>query len=481
MNTDEIKRKTARGIIALTIRTILLQTINLLAFFLLGIFLIPSSFGTFIVVSAVMRIFNTVTDVGLGAALIQSPEDPTPEELSTVFFFQILLVAGAVVLGLAATPIVVTYLKLDSNGRLLYFALLSSLFISSLKSVPSVLLERKLEFERQIIPQIIEALVFNIIVVYLSYRNYEVLAFVYGVFLSSLAGLPIYYLIQSWRPQLFFDKTKLRHYLHFGVLFQGKTALAVVKDDLLTFVVTGIVGTSGIGFWGWSQRWAYSPFRFIVDSVTKVTFPAYARMRQDVSELGRVIEKTLFAVTAVLFPILAGIATMVPVLIHLVPKYLQWQPAVPSLVILCFQAGLSAMSGILVNILDSHGKVGVTLKLMIFWIALTWIFTIVFTKALGFTGISLAALLVSGTLPLTLWLVKKEVSFNFVASIRGPIIATLGLVSTNLLINHFTNPSWATAIATSAIGVIIYLLIILVVEKKLFMELLNKVRLNAHL
>ncbi len=118
---------------------------------------------------------------------------------------------------------------------------------------------------------------------------------------------------------------------------------------------------------------------------------------------------------------------------------------------------------------------------MLLWIALTWIFTILFTRIIGFTGISIAALLVSGTLPITLWLVKKEVSFSFIASIRGPVMATFGLVSVNLLINHFVLPSWTAAIVTSVIGVIIYLLIILITEKKLFMELLNKVRLNAHL
>lgn len=481
MNTEEIKRKTARGIIALTVRTVFLQGINLIAFFLLGIFLIPSSLGTFIVVSAVMRIFNTITDVGLGAALIQRHEDPTQEELSTIFFFQIALVAGAVSLGIIATPVVVSYLNLDSGGQFLYYALLASLFISSLKSIPSVLLERKLEFERQIIPQIVEALVFNIIVVYFSSQHYEIMSFVYGVFFSSIIGLPLYYIIQPWRPRLFFSKDKLSHYLRFGFLFQGKTVLAVIKDDLLTFVVTGIVGTSGIGFWGWSQRWAYSPFRFIVDSVTKVTFPAYARMRSDVAELGKIVEKTLFSVTAILFPILGGIATLAPVAVHLVPRYSQWQPAIPSLIILCLQAGLSAISGILINILDSHGKVSLTLKLMIFWIALTWIFTIAFTNLFGFTGISLAALLVSATLPVTLWLVKKEVPFNFIASVRGPIVGTLGLVLANISVSYFFAPSWSSAIATSFIGGIIYLTIILYMEKKLFMDLLNKLRLYVHL
>lgn len=65
MNLEEVKKRAVRGIIALTGRTVVLQVVNLVAFFLLGIFLNPAAIGVYIIVSALTRIFNLFTDLGL--------------------------------------------------------------------------------------------------------------------------------------------------------------------------------------------------------------------------------------------------------------------------------------------------------------------------------------------------------------------------------------------------------------------------------
>ena len=61
MEQEELKHKAVRGIVALTGRTVLLQAISAVAFFLLGVFLSPSAVGVFIVVSSVLRIFSLFT------------------------------------------------------------------------------------------------------------------------------------------------------------------------------------------------------------------------------------------------------------------------------------------------------------------------------------------------------------------------------------------------------------------------------------
>jgi O-antigen/teichoic acid export membrane protein len=476
MKTEEVKSKTISGVIVLTTRSILIQGVNAVSFLILTILLGPVAIGIFIVTSAIMRIFNLFTDLGLGAALIQKNEEPTVAEYSTAFFLQVALVSVVVLVGFTLSPVVISYLKLNDSTKYLYFSLLGALFISSFKSVPSVIMERRLDFGRQIIPQIVETLVFNAVAIYLSFRGYGVLSFAYAVITSSLAGLPVYYLVQKWRPKIIFETDKIKHLIHFGVLFQGKTVLAVIKDDLLTFVVSGIIGAGGIGYWGWAQRWAYSPFRFIVDSVTKVTFPAYARLQQEKAQLGQVMEKTIFAVTLVLFPILTGIAILAFPATHLIPKYSKWDPALPSLVFLCIQAGLSGVSGILINFLDSHGQVKTTLKLMVLWIILSWTLTIPLTMWVGFTGVSLAALIVSSTLPLTMYLVRKEIPINFLASLKAPTTGVLAMIFIMLLVLRIMPTTWTSVGVAGISGAIIYGVIILIIEKEQLMSIAGKTR-----
>ncbi len=456
MELEETVDKTIRSIIALMGRSVFLQLISFVAFFLLGIFLNAEALGVFIVVSALMKIFTLFTDLGLGAALIQQREEPTNSDLTTSFFIQSGLVALVVIIGFVLTPLVERYANLPSGSIFLYQVLLLTLFISSLKTIPSILLERKLAFAKQIIPQIVEALVFNTIVVVLAYKGLGVSSYSYAILASALIGLPIYYLISPWKLSFKYSPTIAKRIFSYGIFFQGKSTLAVIKDDLLIFVASGLVGTAGIGFWGWAQRWSYFPFRFTVDSITKVTFPAYSRIQHDQNALKIGIEKSLLATSLILFPILILMMTHIGRFIHLIPSYLKWSPSLPSFYLLCFAAAISALSNILVNALDATGRVKTTLGLMIFWIVLTWVSTLVLIPVIGFTGIAAAAFLVSLTIVVTVILVQRVVKFKFFAHIVHALLGSLAMVAIIVPLSIVLPNNFLTFILTGSLGCIIY-------------------------
>lgn len=417
MEHEEIKNKAIRGVIALTGRTMVLQVFNTIAFVILAAILSPSQIGVFIIVSAVIRIFNLFTDVGLGAALVQKKDKLHENDLKVAFTIQEILVVFAIALGFIFRHQVQAWARLDAEGLMLYLALLVILFISSLKVIPSILLERKLSFEKQIIPQVVEAIVFDVLVVFLALKGLGISSYTWAFLASAIIGLPIYYLISPWRPGLAFSVSHAKKLLTYGVAYQGKSFLAVLKDDLLTFFLAGVVGPSGVGYWGTAQKWAYFPYRFLVDSITKVSFPAYARIQHEKSALSVGIEKSLFAVSLTLFPILTLFCVLAPNLIVVFPKYSQWAPALISLYFLSGQAGVAGLTNVLVNVLDATGRVKTTLSLMVMWIVSTWLLTLFFVSKVGFTGIAIAAFIVSLSIIIVIFLVKRVTDFSFFGSI----------------------------------------------------------------
>lgn len=465
MELGEVKNKTIRSVVALVGRTIFLQATSLVAFFLLGIFLSPSAIGIFIAVSALLRIFTLFTDVGLGAALIQKKEELDEDDLKTTFTIQEFLVVSAVLIGFYVTPLVTKYASLDVQGVFLYRVLLVTLFISSLKALPSLLLERKLAFETQVIPQIAEALVFNFLVVVLAYKGFGVDSYSWAILVSALVGLPLYYILSPWKVRLGFSRHKARHLLSYGLAYQGKSVLAIIKDDLLTVFLTGWVGTSGVGYWGWAQRWAYSPFRLIVDSVTKVTFPAYSRVQHDQEILRKGIEKSLFGVSLVLFPILTMMIFLIKPVMTIIPKYTKWELALPSFYFLCLGAAVSALSNILVNALDATGRVKTTLGLMILWIVATWTLTLILVAKFGFTGISMASFMVTMTIGVTVFLLKRYVRFSFVRPIIKPIFSSFLMGLGMFIVLKYTSGITSIVLA-GGVGAIIYTGMSVLIDKK---------------
>jgi PST family polysaccharide transporter len=198
------------------------------------------------------------------------------------------------------TPFLQNYYSLTDEGKFLLYALGISLLLSSLKTIPSVLMERELDFSRLILPQVAENLAYNLTAVFLAWKGFGVRSFTYAVVVRGLVGLITIYLLKPWIPGTKFSKESLKKLLHFGVPYQANTFIATLKDDGMTAFLGGILGPSGISF-GLGAKMGTIPIKTIYGSLL-VTFPAFSRMRD---------EKThRLSVTRSIFSF-AGLSTMI--------------------------------------------------------------------------------------------------------------------------------------------------------------------------
>ena len=149
---EVIKQRTATGVASFLLRMIFLQMVTFVASIFVSRFLSPFAFGIYGVVSNFVLLFVFFSDIGLAAALVQKKEKLTRRELTTTFTIQQLLVVCLVILIILFLPLAQKVLKFDNDGLWLGRALAFSLLLASLKSIPSVLLERRLKFNLLVIP-----------------------------------------------------------------------------------------------------------------------------------------------------------------------------------------------------------------------------------------------------------------------------------------------------------------------------------------
>ena len=149
------------------------------------------------------------------------------------------------------------------------------------------------------------------------------------------------------------------------------------------------------------------PYNLTVNSVLAITFPTFSRLQGHPEKLQRAIEKSLFFITLVIFPILLGMSLFIKPLLALIPSYAKWQPATFSFIFFTLSIGWSAISTPLTNTLNAIGEINKTLKLMVMWTALTWILTPILIYFYGFNGVALAALAISFTSVLSVKYVRE--------------------------------------------------------------------------
>ena len=305
---------------------------------------------------------------------------------------------------------------LGRDGVILTQVLAVSFFLSSLKTIPSILLERDLEFNKLIIPQLIETVLFNVSLVILAYLGYGLTSYTIAVFLRSVGGTLAMYIVKPWKPRFAFDREVAKRLTTYGLPIQANSILAFIKDDLFTIWLGSVIPTVQMGYIAWAKKWAEMPLRLIMDNVIKVTFPMYSRLQHDKRGLSFAVEKVIFILSLFIFPITAEMIFLINPLIGLIPRLSKWEPAVFSFYIFCLSVVFSTISAPLTNLLNSVGKVKITFMFMVFWTIVTWVLIPILLGYFGFNAVAIGILCISLSSLFIVYIVQKHIPFSFQSS-----------------------------------------------------------------
>lgn len=423
-NKKTLKKNTIFSLLSLFFQSGYSAVLGLVANFILTLVLPPATFGVYILTLSIMAFFNYFSDIGLAASLIQK-KDLSDDDVKTTFTIQQFLVITLLIIGFLLTNIIKSYYKLPDEAVYLYWSLLGAFFLSSLKTIPSIFLERKIQFQKIVLVQIVENTIFYITVSVLALAGLGLYSFAYAVIIRSLVGTLLMYYISFWIPQIGISRVSMKHLLSFGIPFQTNSLLALVKDDLLMVYLGGILGLDALGYIGWAKRWAEAPIRIIMDNVSRILFPVFSRIQTEKDHIAALVDKVLYFQTMLLAPIYVGMILLMHYVVELVPKYSKWEPALPIFYLICFSAFFSSYSTPFINLFNAVKRVGLSFKFMLYWTAMTWILVPILTNLYGPIGFPLTLVVLSLTFIVIVQIAKQIIPFNFLRSISPTILSAL--------------------------------------------------------
>lgn len=473
-NEEKIKKKSVRGAFSYLIRTLLLNLISISALLYLSSALEPAEFGIFGIVTQFVGLLIFISDIGLAAALVQKKNEPSRQDFVTTFTIQQLLSWLIVFIALAVIWSGYLAVKTGVVGNWILLALAISFPLASFKTIPSILLERKLEYEKLVIPQIIETIVYNAVLVYLVWKGFGVLSFAYAVIFRSVAGLLVMYIIQPWRPGLAIYWKSLSLF-KFGLAFQANDILARIKDQFYFLALGYYFPLQTFGYIQWAKNWSMYPYNLTVQNVMAITFPTFARLQDNPTLLRKALEKTLYFVALVTFPLLAGMVLFFIPLTKLHLEYQKWLPAVVSLALFSFSVAWSAISTPMMNALAAMGKMTIVLTLMSFWTVATWVLTPILIWQFDYVGVALTAVLIGFSSLVPVWFMQKIVSFSFWNMIWRQIVATGVMIA----VGWWSLTFWSTSYLWFISGIFVvggaYLLTLLALDYKMLFKQISSV------
>lgn len=471
MAQDEknIKKNSLISLISLFFQSGYAAILGLVANFILTIVLTPSIYGIYILTLAIIPFLNFFSDIGLGAALVQK-KNVDENDIKTTFTIQQLMVLTVLSLAFLLTPFIRNFYNLPQEATYLYWAVLFSFFLSSLKTIPSIKLERTIQFQKIVLVQIVESTVFYISVSIFAILNFGLATFTISILLRSIVGTTLMYTLSFWVPKIGISKSSIKSLLNFGVPFQLNVFLALLKDDLILFYLGKVVGMEGLAYLGWAKRWAEAPIRIVMDNISKIMFPVFSRIQDDKARIGALIEKILHFQTLLLAPVFTGAILLMDQVIVLIPKYTKWGEAVPLFYIFAVSAFLSSYSTPFTNLFNAVGKIKTTLYFMIYWTIMSWISIPLFTNIFGLYGFPISLTILSLSFIIIVPIARKIVEFNFISNIVKPIIISL-IMGTIVYFSNIFEINIYTFSGSIVLGTTCYVLLLyLIFRINLFTE-----------
>lgn len=461
IDLQEIKHKSTKSVLFLSIRNFGIQGISVVGFFLLTVLLGTADVGLFAIVSESVSILGYFSDIGLAAALIQKKNEIKKEELQSTFSIQQILVLIALVLGYFAFSKYSTLKGYGSKEFWIFIALCYSFVAASLKTIPSVLLERKLNFKLISTVDIIENACFYIFAVLFAFLGFGAYSYALATFIRSTVGLIIIYIYSSWPIGFSFHWESAKALFKYGIPYQLNSFISMAKDRLSNLLVAGIIGRESFGILSWAQKGPRMSLSFM-DAIMKVTFPTFARLQDHKDVLKKSLEKSLYFIALFVFPVTTGIALIAPDIINFIPKYTKWAPAVFPLYFYAVNVIIASITTPLTNAFNAIGKITTTTKFMVMWTILTWIFYPLLSWKFGYIGTAWATLIVGLSSFIVWFFAKKTFEIQIVKTIFHPTIATILMIIPCLFL-HFN--SFTNIILKIIISVLIYSLYTILFSK----------------
>jgi O-antigen/teichoic acid export membrane protein len=353
------KEKTIRGGLAKVGAQATTFSLRFGSLMVLAHLLDPKDFGLVGMVTAFTGILNLFRDFGLSAAAVQRLK-VTEEQVSTLFWINLLVGAALTLLVIAMAPVIAAFYR---EPRLLWVTvILASGFIVNAAGVQhSALLQRQMRFTTMAGIDVLSLAISITVGIAMALRGYGYWSLVATALVPTLVTTTCLWLAAAWIPGKPRQGTGLRSMLRFGGTLTLNGIVVYIAYNLDKVLLGRWWGAQAVGLYGRAYTLINIPTENLNTAAGEVAFPALSRVQDDPVRLKRYFLKGYSLVLALTVPITIACALFANDLIPVVlgPK---WHEAIPIFRLLSPTMLILAFINPLIWLVLSLGMVGRSLR-----------------------------------------------------------------------------------------------------------------------
>jgi teichuronic acid exporter len=419
-------------------------------------FLAPADYGLVALTGIFVVYASVVSELGLGAALIQS-RLTAKEVLRSAF--GVMLAVSLTCCGVLALSAgwIAAFFDEPALRPLVQFAALQ-FPISVLGTIPYALLAQRLQYREISLASLISSVAQSVTTLMLAWLYPSPWALAIGTFVAAVVRvivLNVYCPLAMWPS---FSIEPLRPIWRVAVFIFGERSLWYWYGQFDSFIIGKRLGAYELGAFSTAKLLATLPLDKVMDVINQVSFPAFSAINDDLERVRASYRKALRVTAVYAFAVFWGLAVIAPDVISLLLGE-RWQVAALPAAIVALSVPFRMLQTIGSPVLDALGRSDISVKAQLQTFVIVGI-ALFAGSSYGLVGVSIAF---SVAAPLaSLWAThltlrtmglawKDYLAQVGGAAVSGAVMALLIELGTDPLLTHFATPTrLAMQIATGA-------------------------------
>ena len=450
-----LREKTISGAKWSAMSTLAIIALGLIQMTLLARLMDGHQFGLLTISLVIIALADTLSDFGIANSIIQR-KNISNLELSTLYWLNVGL-GWAVCVGVFLLSDTLALLLRNPDLAPLIKALSLAFIVIPHGQQYRALMQKELAFSKIGAIETFSVLVGFCVTVRTA--------------LFGFTGRKIY------RPGLHFSLRAVMPNLKFGAWLTADSLINYLNTNLSTLVLARILGAAAAGGFNLAWNLAVVPPSKLNPIITRVLFPAFAKMQDDTARLRVNFYKLISLVGIINFPALLGLLVVSDKVVPLLFGE-KWNSVIPVLQLLCLVGLLRAIGNPVGSLLMATSRVDLSFKFNVFKTFLFIPFIIAGGLWHGVTGVTLGFLAVQViNTVLTYFVLLKPVlgpSYrDYLYSLWLPFRLALPTVAASYATGLALTPHWQPALvlaAQIAAGILAFALTVALSRHPLILE-----------
>ncbi len=327
-----VAERTVKSGVWMTALKVANRGFQMLMLVILARLLAPRHFGLLGIALVSLAATKQFTNIGVNAALIHNNEDNVDSYLDTTWsleagrgllLFGVLFLGAPYIAGFFGEPRATWVVRLIGLNPLLY----------GLRNPAVVYFSKDLAFHKEFVYSASGGLAQFVVGVGWALLSPTVWALVAAFVASELVRTVLSYLLDDYRPWPRFDWADARELIDYGKWITTGSIIYFLYSRGDDAFVGWFLSATALGFYQYAYQLADAPSTEVSESISRITFPAYAELQEDSAKLRDMFLKTTRFTAFLAFPMALGIALVTP---SFVPAVLgaEWTPMIRTMQLL---------------------------------------------------------------------------------------------------------------------------------------------------